>query len=189
MPVAEPLVKYAEAAAREILGGMPDVLRRSEIAAAQAQRAVRSLRRPRPELLVSAAWLYAVGEAPALRRCGLPSVDGATHLMDQGWPTPTASLVAHQQQSRMIARALGCEAALSLFDRVPGWPADIVDFAILTSSPQGPVELEEGLNLVRHFDIAHPRISASVREERTARLRRAGERVCRAITVAEEVTA
>lgn len=187
--MAEPLVKYAEAAVREILSGMPDVLRRSEVAAEQAQRAVRLLRRPRPELLVSAAWLHAVGEAPSLRRCGLPSVDGATHLMDQGWPTPTVSLVAHQQQSRMIARALDCEAALSLFERVPGWPADIVDFAILTSSPEGPVDINEGLHRVRHFDIAHPRISASVREERIARLRRAGERVGRAITVAEEVTA
>lgn len=185
----EPLIKYAAAAAAEILADVPAVLLRSEVAAAQAQRAVRELRRPRPEILVSAAWLHAVGEAPTVKRCGLAAVDGATYLMDQGWPTPTVALVAHQLQSRLIAPAMGCEASLSLFDRVQGWPADIVDFAILTSDETGPITLDEGLERVRQTDIRHPKVSASTREERVGRLRRAGERVSRALATAESAPA
>lgn len=184
--VSEPLSRYAEDAASEALAALPATLARSKVAAAQAQRVATALGRPRPDILVSAAWLHAIGEAPALHRCGLPAVDGATFLLDQGWPTPTINLVAHQLQSRMLAQALGCAPSLRLFERVQGWPADIVDYAILTSDEDGPIPLEAGLGRIRDADIAHPEILATVREERQARLRRAGERVHRAVDAMSE---
>jgi len=184
--VPEPLIRYAEDACVELLAGLPQELATSRVAAAQAARAATALRRPRPEILVSAAWLHSIGRVERLRKSDFAPVDGATYLLDQGWPSPTVSLVAHQMQSRLLAPAFGCAAALSLFERVQGWPSDIVDYAILTSGADGPINLAEGLERARQAAIGDPRVPATLREERQARLRRAGERVARALETSED---
>ena len=138
-------------------------------------------------MLISAAWLHGVGRAPDAVRSGLAAVDGANYLLSQGWPAPVVSLVAHQLQSRMIADAYQAADALALIERVQGWPADILDYAIVTSSTDGPVEVSVGLHTIRQQDIANPRVSATTREERQVRLHRAADRVNSALEAASSL--
>ena len=105
------------------------------------------------------------------------------YLLGLGWPDPVVSLVGHQLQARMVARYLGDGPQLSLITRIQGWPADILDFAILTSCPTGTRTVGEGLEALRRAQEADDRIPARVREERLTRLLRAGRRVDEALTV------
>jgi len=182
--VPEPLIRYAQEFAEVTLGTDSPLYLRGQVAASQAQLAATSLGRPRPEVLVAAAWLHAIGEAPDAARTGLVSVDGATFLLANGWPEPVISLVAHQLQSRMLAETYGAADSLALIERVQGWPADIVDYAVITTGDQEAVSVDQGLQAIWQVAIAERRLSPALREERQGRLRRAADRVQSAIAAA-----
>jgi len=179
--VPEQLVRYANELARVSMADHPELLAAGDLAAEQARVAATALGRPRPEMLIAAARLHAIGCLPEVAKTGFAPVDGAVHLLGLGWPEPVVSLVAHQMQARMVARYLGDGPQLSLITRIQGWPADILDFAILTSCPTGTRTVGQGLESLRRAQDADERIPARVREERLTRLSRAGRRVDEAL--------
>lgn len=182
--VPEQLVRYANELARVLMTDHPELLEAGERAAEQVRVSATTLGRPRPELLMAAARLHGVGHLPGVAKTGFVPVDGAVYLMGQGWPDPVVSLVGHQLQSRMVARYLGAGPQLSLITRIQGWPADILDFAILTTGPHGVRTVGQGLDALRRQQDSDDRIPLRIRDQRLARLSRAGRRVDEALTAA-----
>lgn len=180
------LLRYARDCARTHLEeASPAVFARSARAANQAEFAVRSLERPRAELTIAAAWLHAIGQSPSVRTTGFAPVDGAVYLLAEGWPTPVVNLVAHQGQARLIAPAYDATERLALFERIQGWPSDILDYAITMSLPDSPdADPEACLRLAARDLPTSLRITARDRAERERRLRRAVDRVNAALIAA-----
>ena len=176
--VPDPLARYAREYAGTLLAGRAADTAHAETAARQAEAAAVALRRPKPEMLVAAAHLHDVGRAPSLARTGFAPVDAAMDLMAMGWPDPVVSLVAHQMQARLIAPVVGAGPEIALISRIQGWPADILDYAILTTDPEGGLRsVDDGLAAVRREQEADARIPARIADERIRRLMRAGYRV------------
>ena len=184
------LVRYAREAARELLATeAPASWTRSEKAATHADHAVTTLGRPRGEVMVAAAWLHGIGDAPAIQRTGFAPVDGAVRLLAEGWPTPVVSLVAHQAQSRLVAPAYDATERLALFDRIQGWPSDILDYAIVLGAVDAEApDPETCVRLAGKQLPASLRMSVRERAERERRLRRAVDRVNAAIIAARAST-
>jgi hypothetical protein len=112
-------------------------------------------------------------------------VDGAVNLLAQGWPSPIVSLVAHQGQARLIAPAFDAIEELALFERIQGWPSDILDYSIVMGMPEdSPSDAEACLRLASRGLPTSLRISARDRAERERRLRRAVDRVDAALIAA-----
>lgn len=184
------LIRYARDAAQSCLAADTSAAwERSTRAAGHAEVAVTNLGRPRGEIIIAAAWLHAVGESPAVQRTGFAPVDGAVQLLADGWPTPVVNLVAHQTQARLVAPAYDAVERLSLFERIQGWPSDILDYSIVmgladgeTSDPEARVRLaSKSLPMTL-------RIAARDRSERERRLRRAVDRVDAALIAARTST-
>lgn len=181
--VESQLTRYAREAAQLLLATQaPDAWERSMRAAGHADSAVMVLGRPRGEVIVSAAWLHAIGESPTGQRTGFAPVDAAVHLLAEGWPTPVVNLVAHQAQARLVAPAFTASERLALFERIQGWPSDILDYAIVLSLAEGDDQDPEScVRLAGRRLTASLRMSARDRAERERRLRRAVDRVDAAI--------
>ena len=177
-------MRYANELADVLMTDHPELLEAGERAAEQVRLSARTLGRPRPEVLMAAARLHGVGHLPGVAKTGFAPVDGAVYLLGQGWPDPVVSLVGHQLQSRMVARYLGAGPQLSLITRIQGWPADILDFAILTAGPHGVRTVDQGLDALRRQQDSDDRIPLRIRDQRLARLTRAGRRVDEALTAA-----
>jgi len=175
--VPEQLVRYAKELASVSMVDHPELLACGELAADQARACATALGRPRPDMLVAAAQLHGIGHVPVAAKTGFVPVDGAVFLLGLGWPDPVVSLVAHQLQARMVARYLGAASQLSLLTRIQGWPADILDYALLTTGLTSSRTVDQGLDYVRHQQDTDSRIPERVRRERLARLARAGHRV------------
>lgn len=182
--VPEQLVRYANELAALSMADHPELLAAGERAAEQARLCTTSLGRPRPEVLVAAARLHGIGHLPDVVKTGFAPVDGAVYLLGLGWPDPVVALVGHQLQARMVARYLGGGPQLSLLTRIQGWPADILDFALLTAGPAGVRTVSQGLQALGRAQDADERIPERVRDERLSRLSRAGHRVDQALTAA-----
>lgn len=135
-------------------------------------------------MIISASWLHAIGESPSVRTTGFAPVDGAVHLLAEGWPTPVLNLVAHQGQARLIAPAYDATERLALFERIQGWPSDILDYSIAMSLIDAPdADPEACLRLASRALPPSLRITARDRAERERRLRRAVDRVNAALIV------
>lgn len=173
------LLRYSHECARTLLAeDAPEAWGRSRRAADHAATAVAALGRPRGDMIVASAWLHAIGEAPAIRSTGFVPVDGAVHLLAEGWPGPVVSLVAHQGQARLIAPAFDAVERLALFERIQGWPSDILDYAIVMGLPDASQgDPEACLRLAAKSMPASLKITARDRVERERRLRRAVDRV------------
>lgn len=180
------LLRYAQECARTLLAEhAAPAWARSERAAHQADTAVKTLDRPRGEIIVAAAWLHAVGESPAISSTGFAPVDGAVHLLAEGWPTPVVNLVAHQGQARLIAPAYDATENLALFDRIQGWPSDILDYSIVMALPDEPESDPEACLKVAAKSLPTSiRMTVRDRAERERRLRRAVDRVNAALIAA-----
>lgn len=180
------LLRYSQECARALLAvDAPEAWAQSERAAQQADTAVEALERPRGEIIVAAAWLHAIGDSPSVRSSGFAPVDGAVHLLAGGWPTPVVNLVAHQGQARLIAPAFDATERLALFDRIQGWPSDILDHSIVMALPDVPQSDPEAcLRLAAQSLPASLKMTARDRAERERRLRRAVDRVNAALIAA-----
>jgi hypothetical protein len=136
-------------------------------------------------VIVSSAWLHAIGESPSIHTTGFTPVDGAVYLLAEGWPTPVINLVAHQGQARLIAPAFDAIEELALFERIQGWPSDILDYSIVMGMPEdSPSDAEACLRLANRGLPPSLRVSARDRAERERRLRRAVDRVDAALIAA-----
>lgn len=180
------LLRYSQECARTLLQEQtPAAWAQSQRAARQADIAVKVLDRPRGEIIIAAAWLHAVGHSPSVTSTGFTPVDGAVHLLAEGWPTPVVNLVAHQGQARLIAPAFDATERLALFDRIQGWPSDILDHSIVMALPVDPgSDPEACLRLAAQSLPASLKMSARDRAERERRLRRAVDRVNAALIAA-----
>lgn len=185
------LLRYSQECARTLLAAQaPGAWGRSGRAALHAAANVQALDRPRGEIIVAAAWLHAVGESPSVSGTGFAPVDGAVHLLAGGWPTPIVNLVAHQGQARLIAPAFDATERLALFDRIQGWPSDILDHSIVMALPdEREPDPETCLRLAAKALPASLRMTARDRAERERRLRRAVDRVSAARVAARVPTA
>lgn len=183
--IANSSATQGSAPAPTLRGASPAALTRSARAANHAEIAARSLERPRADLTIAAAWLHAIGESPSVRTTGFAPVDGAVHLLAEGWPTPVVNLVAHQGQARLIAPAYDATERLALFERIQGWPSDILDYSITMSlSDSSDPDPGACLRLAARNLPASLRITARERAERERRLRRAVDRVNAALIAA-----
>jgi len=154
-------------------------------AATLADRAVTILGRPRGEIIISAAWLHGIGQSSQVRSSGFVPVDGAVQLLADGWPTPVVNLVAHQGQARLLAPAFGETTRIALFERIQGWPSDILDYSIVMAlAPAEQPDPDVCLRLATRDLPASLSISARDRSERDRRLRRAVDRVNAALIAA-----
>jgi hypothetical protein len=179
--VAQQLIRYArDCAFQHLSDPCGDAWAKSERAAHLAEVAAAELQRPRSEMIVAAAWLHAIGQAPDLRLTGLPPVDGAQYLLSQGWPYPVVALVAHQAQSRMLAATYGAQSELALVNRIQGWPADIIDYAVVMSAGS---DVDECLRACGRSVPGDPSVPARIAAEREKRLRRAVDRVTQAMAL------
>jgi len=189
-PVDSQLIRYAREAAQTMLAeDAADAWQRSEAAADHAVSAVTLLGRPRGEMIVAAAWLHAIGESPAAKKTSFAPVDGAVRLLSDGWPAPVVSLVAHQAQARLVAPAYDAAQEIALFERIQGWPSDILDYAIVLGlDGTRTLDPEACVRLASQQLPASLRISARDRSERERRLRRAIDRVNAAMISARTST-
>lgn len=184
------MLRYARDCAHASLASdVPHVWALSQLTADRATAAVTALSRPRGEMIVAAAWLHAIGESPVVKGTGFAPVDGAIHLLAEGWPSPIVNLVAHQGQARLIAPAFDASEQLALFERIQGWPSDILDYAIV----MGRCEVDDpnpeaGLRQAARDLPPTLRMSARDRAERERRLRRAVDRVHAALIVSRTPT-
>ena len=180
------LLRYAQECAQVMLeSAVPDAWERSKRAGQRTASTVEILGRPRGEIIVAAAWLHAVGESPDVRGTGFAPVDGAVHLLSEGWPTPVVNLVAHQGQARLIAPAFDATGQLALFERIQGWPSDVLDYAIvMAASGEEHPDPEACLRQAAKGLPASLRMTARDRAERERRLRRAVDRVSAAMVAA-----
>lgn len=184
------LLRYAQECAQVMLeSSAPAAWERSKRAGQRAAMTVEILGRPRGEIMVAAAWLHAVGELPDVRGTGFAPVDGAVHLLSEGWPTPVVNLVAHQGQARLIAPAFDATGQLALFERIQGWPTDILDHSIVMALPDGAdPDPDAALRAAAKAMPTSMRITARDRAERERRLRRAVDRVKAALIAARAPT-
>lgn len=184
------LIRYAREAAQTTLSTeAPEAWERSVRAGALADQAVTALDRPRGEIIIASAWLHAIGDSPSTTRTGCWPIDGAVHLLAEGWPTPVVNLVAHHAQARLIAPAWDATERLALFERIQGWPSDILDYSIVMAmSAADPPDPEYCVRLAGKQVPASLRISARDRAERERRLRRAVDRVHASIIAAQAAT-
>lgn len=177
--VTSQLLRYARECARANLEVQaPSAWQRGERAAGHASHVVHELARPRGDVIVAAAWLHALGEAPRLVRTGFSPVDGALHLLAEGWPSPVISLVAYQAQARLLAPAFDATGQLALFERIQGWPSDIVDYScVMALSPDPRPDPEECLRRAACAFTPARSVRPRDADERERRLRRAMDRV------------
>lgn len=184
------LTRYARDCAESTLSvDAPLAWARSIRAAAHADRAVQVLGRPRGDMIVASAWLHAIGTSHAANGSGFAPVDGAVRLLAEGWPTPVVSLVAHQGQARLLAPAFDATERLALFERIQGWPSDILDYSIVMGLTDAlEPDSESCLRLASQSLPGTLRITARDRSERERRLRRAVDRVNAALIAARQPT-
>ena len=90
-----------------------------------------------PDVLTAAAWLHDIGYAPALRATGFHPLDGARHLLSQGWPAPIAALVARHSDAADVAAVRGLSAQLAGFAATDGPVDDALTYADQTVGPDG----------------------------------------------------
>jgi hypothetical protein len=89
---------------------------------------------------VAAAWLHDIGYARPLRRSGFHPLDGACHLLENGWPVTVAGLVAHHSAARFVAAARGLAHLMSSFPAqryATGPVADALTYATRPPDPTG----------------------------------------------------
>lgn len=178
-PVTSQLLRYASDCARANLESTSTgAWDRSQRAAGHASNAVRHLGRPRGDIIIAAAWLHAVGESPDLARTGFAPVDGALYLLAEGWPAPVVNLVAYQSQARLLASAFDATGQLALFERIQGWPSDILDYScVMALSEDRLPDPEECLRRAFPPDSTPRPWRTRDAAERERRLRRALDRV------------
>lgn len=90
------------------------------------------------EAVRDAGWLHDVGYSERVVRTGFHPLDAARWLRDRDWPIATCRLVAWHTGASVESRLLGLDRELAAeFDRPPAWPAAVLTWADLTSSPGG----------------------------------------------------
>jgi hypothetical protein len=87
--------------------------------------------------MIAAAYLHDIGYAEALRTTGLHPLDGARWLRDHGVDRRVCNLVAHHSAARFEAEERGLRLALQEFDLETGTTMDALDFADMTTGPDG----------------------------------------------------
>lgn len=116
------------------------------VAARAAELTPASALQERPTLL-AAAWLHDIGYSPAIADTGLHPLDGARHLLAEGWPPSVVNLVAHHSAARYEAAERGLSHELAEFPFEVSALQDALDTADLTTGPDGrPLTFDERMD-------------------------------------------
>jgi hypothetical protein len=90
------------------------------------------------EVLAAAAWLHDIGYAPALVDTGLHALDGARWMVQNGWDTRLAGLVANHSCALHEAAERGLASVLiEEFPQEESATADALWFVDMTTGPDG----------------------------------------------------
>ena len=89
------------------------------------------------DMLVAAAWLHDIGYASGLVDTGFHPIDGARHLIRDGWPSRLAGLVANHSGARFVAAYRGLAAEMADFPDEQSLMSDALTYADQTVGPTG----------------------------------------------------
>lgn len=128
--------RWAKDEAERLLGAMDDRWRHVEAVARLANQASGVVGEAERPVLVAAAWLHDVGDAPSLRRTGLQALDGALWLREQGQER-IAGLVAYHSGAEAEAELLGLAEELRAFTDERSAVTDSLWYCDLTTGPDG----------------------------------------------------
>ncbi|MEV6302718.1 HD domain-containing protein [Actinoplanes sp. NPDC051861] len=126
----------AQTIAESLLADMGDRWKHTIGVAEQAARLAGRLGLD-PDVLVSAAWLHDIGYAAPIALTGFHPLDGAVHVVDEGWPSRIAGLVANHSGAKFVAEVKGFAAELALFPDERSLMADALTYADQTTGPRG----------------------------------------------------
>lgn len=176
--------REARDVAQVLLSGLPERWQHTVGVARRAEEVSVTVRADAP-VLVAAAWLHDIGYAPVLRHTGFHPLDGARHLLANGWPARIAGLVAHHSEAYCVAQVQGLAGEFDTYPWERSAVSDALTYADQTMGPHGhPMTIEQRMadmlrrhgpgsaNTAAHAQRA-PRLLASVRrvEQRLAALR------------------
>jgi putative nucleotidyltransferase with HDIG domain len=131
------LVAWSKSTARDLLAGMDQRLAHVLAVGRRAEQVAEKLPAQDRCPLVVAALLHDIGYAEALRTTGLHPLDGARWLRCRGVDRRVCNLVAHHSTARFEAEERGLRPALEEFDLEAGRTMDALDFADMTTGPDG----------------------------------------------------
>jgi putative nucleotidyltransferase with HDIG domain len=176
-------VDEARSVAAELLGTASDRWRHARAVARQAEQIAAVVGPADRDLLLCAAWLHDIGHAEALNHTGFACLDGANHLLENGWSARLAALVAHQCEARLMAGPRGLEQELARFPREDGAVADALVYADLAVGPGGErVSLVQRLVDLEERHAAEPLLVRQARRSRrrplVASVERTEQRMC-----------
>jgi hypothetical protein len=162
---AEPTVREAEDAARQLLAPLGDRWRHTRAVAAAAAELSAAVEEDERDLLVVAAWWHDLGYAPALRATGMHQLDGAGYLAGQGYPARLCALVAHHSAATYEAEERRLLAELSEWPREESAVADALWTADMTTGPSGErVDYADRLDeILDRYDGGSPVVRAMIR--------------------------
>ncbi|WP_433797653.1 HD domain-containing protein [Actinoplanes sp. CA-252034] len=133
------MIKRAATFAESCLAeALPTRWRHVQAVAAKAAHVSTTLPATDAEVLVAAAWLHDVGYAPDIVDTGFHSLDGARHLLLEGFPQRIAGLVAYHSCAIFEATERGLADQLTAefeYERSP--VADALWYADMTTGPHG----------------------------------------------------
>jgi hypothetical protein len=130
-------VDAARQLARIHLAALPDRWRHTEAVVDRVSEYTGSLRAEDRAVLLVAAWLHDLGYAPAIRRTGFHSLDGAKFLEVSGIDRRVVCLVAHHSGAVFEAVERGLGPDLAVYEREVGPVMDVLTCADMTVGPLG----------------------------------------------------
>ena len=142
--------------------------RHSRSAADAAAEAGRALPPDECRLLVDTAWVHDIGYHHPDPPTGFHPLDGALLVLEAGWPTRMAALVAHHSEARFMAWPRGLLGDLDRWPREVGPVSDALVWADMTAAPGGGrVGIRDRLADIRrrHAREAPERAAARTRRE------------------------
>lgn len=128
------------------------------------------------DLLVVAAWLHDIGYSPDLEVVRFHPIDGARYLIENGWSSRVAALVAHHSGARFTADVAGLHDEMTAYPFHDDPIADALTYADQTTGPRGepmPIHPRIANARARHPDSP----SAHARHRREPYLLGAADRV------------
>lgn len=127
---------WAKGEAERLLGAMDDRWRHVEAVARLADQASGVVDEADRPVLVAAAWVHDVGDAPSLHLTGLQALDGALWVRQQGQER-IAGLVAYHSGAEHEAELLGLAEELRAFTDEHSAVTDALWYCDLTTGPNG----------------------------------------------------
>jgi putative nucleotidyltransferase with HDIG domain len=130
-------IRLAEELARELLRPLPERLTHSAAVAGLAAEIAETVAPDERDVLIASAWLHDIGYSPAAHRTGFHPLDGAAYLLEHGWPSRIAGLVAHHSGAAFTASTSGFATDLARYADERSPVSDALTYADQHIGPHG----------------------------------------------------